>query len=107
MPGKEIRVGDQDLALGRADRGEVGVLDVAAMPQVVADHELRRLRAGALRAPRRLGNSGTSLLWNWTSSLIAQTRCIVRTIDDQQRAFDAHREVDARRLLAAACSCRR
>ncbi len=26
------------------------------------------------------GNSGTSVLWNWTSSLIAHTRCIVCTI---------------------------
>ena len=45
------------------------------------------------------GNSGTSLAWNWTSSLIAHTRCIVRTIEPTQRALDADREVDARRPL--------
>ena len=56
--------------------------------------------APARCARRGAGNSGTSLRWNCTSSLIAQTRCIVRTIGDQQRALDAQREIDARRLLS-------
>ena len=46
---------------------------------------LSRIRNFAVCAPARCarrgdGNSGTSLRWNCTSSLIAQTRCIVRTI---------------------------
>ena len=36
--------------------------------------------APARCARRGAGNNGTSLCWNCTSSLIAQTRCIVRTI---------------------------
>ena len=98
MPGKEIRIGDQDLALRRADRGEVRVLDVAAVAQVVADHELRRLRAGALRAPRRRKQRHLALLE--LHELVDRPDALHRAHDrDQQRALDAQREVDARRLL--------
>ena len=55
--GKEVGIGDQDLLLRGADRGEVGALDVAAVAQVVADHEFR-----GLRRPLRgdLGDSETA-----------------------------------------------
>ena len=59
-PGKKYALAIRISRLRRADRGQVGALDVAAVAQVVADHELRRLRAGALRPRVGSGNSGTS-----------------------------------------------
>jgi len=47
-----------------------------------------------------LGNSGTSLLWNWTRSLIAQYALHRADDRSQHRAFDADREIDARRPLS-------
>jgi hypothetical protein len=46
--GEEIGVRDQDLPFRDADAGEIGGLDVAPVAQVVADRELRGLRARAL-----------------------------------------------------------
>ena len=99
--------GDQDLALRRADRGEVRVLDVAAMAQVVADDEFRRLRAHPLRAAAARETAAPRSAGTATSSLIAQTRCIVRTIGDEQRALDAHARNRRAAASAPACSRRR
>ena len=96
--GEEVRVRDQDLAARRADAGEVGALDVAPVAQVVADRELRGLRAGALGRRLGPGTAARRCAANCASSTIAHTRCIVCTIGDEQRAAHAHREIDARRL---------
>ena len=98
-PGKEIRVGNDDFALGAADRREIRLLDVAAVAQVVADHELRRLRSdalgvSALRKERQLARAQLHELHQRPHALhgLRDQR--------QQRAFHADREIEPRRLLA-------
>src|SRR5436190_22764107 len=49
-PGKEVRISDEDLPLRAADRGEISLLDVAAMAEVVADDEPGGLCSHALGA---------------------------------------------------------
>ena len=51
--GQEVGAGDDDLHARRLDVPQVGVLDVAAMPQAVAHHQARMLRAAGRR--RRQG----------------------------------------------------
>ncbi len=97
-PRKEIRVGDHDFVLRDPDRGQIPVLDVAAMAEIVADHELGGLRAHALgvaqvREQRHFG--GLEL-----HELVDRPHPLHRVHDRrQQRALDAHGEIDARRLV--------
>ena len=53
MPGKKYELAIRISRFAVRIAARYALLDVAAMAQVVADHELRGLRAGALRAPRR------------------------------------------------------
>ena len=63
------------------------------------DHEFRRLRPGAGRAPRRREKGHFALLE--LDELVDRPDALHRADDrDEQRALDAQREIDARRLLA-------
>ena len=93
--GQEIGVGDEDLMLRGVDCRDVGVEDVVAMPDVVADQEGCRLRAGRCAA----GGDGRGE---------AQAALEIDPGDDfpeaayrvvhlrENRPFDAHRVVVAR-----------
>ena len=63
-----------------ADRGEVRALDVAAVAQVVADHELRDSAARAVRPRSGRGTAALRCARSCTSSTSAHSRCIVCTI---------------------------
>ena len=95
---KEVRRGDQDLAPCGANRRQVRVLDVPAMPQVVADRELRRLRAYAVTRPmlRKQRDAEASQLRDLHDGPHALHRLHDRR---QERAAQRDGEINARRLL--------
>ena len=94
-PGQEIGVGEDDLAARLGDGGEVGVLDVAAVTEVVADEEA--------------GLDAAILGGRWQGGEALRMAPPERGPGDQlpdvgdgavdrphQRPFDAHRVVEAR-----------
>ena len=99
--GKEIRVGDDDLAPRRADRREIRALDVAAMAQVVADDELARSACPTRVGRRALGKQrhvGAAQLRRARRSPTRAASC--STIGASSGPFEADGEIDARRLVA-------
>ena len=95
---EEVRRRDEDLGARCADRRHVRLLDVAAVAQVVANHEFRGLRAHALRhaVRRKQRHVGSFELRDFDDRPDTLHR-----LDDrhQQRALHADGEINPRRLV--------
>src|SRR2546428_4384139 len=98
--GQEVGAGDDDLQARRLDVPQVGVLDVAAMPQAVAHHQARMLRAAGRRR-RQSGIRARPAAQGGPGHQQPEPGGRVAHLAGE-RSLDAHRVVVARRLPLAA-----
>jgi hypothetical protein len=96
LPAEEVGVGDDDFLARAVDGFQVGVLDVGAVPQVVAHQQRGPLRAFARKVEFRPQAHAPGPVQTYPGHPVPQPLGLLLHLR-HQRAFHAHREVEARR----------